>query len=83
MVCEGDQVAAHSIVRGTHTGEALFGAEPSGNELVWTHSDFVRIAGGKSRRALDGDRHAHALPAGRRAPVRMSLGHVEPPITTA
>jgi predicted ester cyclase len=47
MVCEGDQVAAHSIVRGTHTGEALFGVEPSGKELVWTHSDFVRIAGGK------------------------------------
>ena len=34
-------------MRGTHTGEALFGAEPSGNELVWTHSDFVRLAGGK------------------------------------
>ncbi len=47
MVCEGDQVAAHSIVRGTHTGEPLFGAEPSGKELVWTHSDFVRIDGGR------------------------------------
>lgn len=47
MVAEGDQVAAHSIVRGTHTGAALFGAEPSGNELVWTHTDFVRIADGK------------------------------------
>jgi predicted ester cyclase len=47
MVCEGDQVAAHSLVRGTHTGEALLGVEPSGKELVWTHSDFVRIAGGK------------------------------------
>jgi predicted ester cyclase len=47
MVCEGDQVAGHSLVRGTHTGEPLFGAEPSGKELVWTHSDFVRIAGGK------------------------------------
>ena len=47
MVSEGDEVAAHSIVRGTHTGEPLFGAEPSGNELVWTHSDFVRIADGK------------------------------------
>jgi steroid delta-isomerase-like uncharacterized protein len=46
-VAEGDQVAAHSIVRGTHTGDALFGAEPSGNEIVWTHTDFVRIAGGK------------------------------------
>jgi predicted ester cyclase len=47
MVCEGDQVAAHSVVRGTHTGEPLYGAEASGKELVWTHSDFVRIAGGK------------------------------------
>jgi steroid delta-isomerase-like uncharacterized protein len=47
MVAEGDQVAAHSIVRGTHTGDALFGAEPSGNEVVWTHTDFVRIAGDK------------------------------------
>jgi predicted ester cyclase len=46
-VAEGDQVAAHSIVRGTHTGDALFGAEPSGNEIVWTHTDFVRIADGK------------------------------------
>jgi predicted ester cyclase len=47
MVCEGDEVAAHSVVRGTHTGEALFGAEPSGKEVVWTHSDFVRVSGGK------------------------------------
>ena len=47
MVCEGDEVAAHSVVRGTHTGEALFGAEPSGKEVVWTHSDFVRVNGGK------------------------------------
>jgi steroid delta-isomerase-like uncharacterized protein len=47
MVCEGSQVAAHSLVRGTHSGDALFGAEPSGKEIVWTHSDFVRIAGGK------------------------------------
>ena len=39
--------AAHSVVRGTHTGEALFGAEPSGNEVVWTHSDFVRLAGNR------------------------------------
>jgi len=47
MVCEGDEVAAHSVVRGTHTGVPLFGAEPSGNEVVWTHSDYVRIARGK------------------------------------
>jgi len=47
MVAEGNQVAAHSLVKGTHTGEALFGAEPSGKELVWTHTDFVRIDGGR------------------------------------
>jgi steroid delta-isomerase-like uncharacterized protein len=47
MVCDGNQVAAHSIVRGTHTGESLLGVEPTGKELVWTHSDFVRIADGK------------------------------------
>jgi len=47
MVAEDDQVAAHSVVRGTHTGEPFFGVEPSGKEIVWTHSDFVRVAGGK------------------------------------
>ena len=40
--------AGHSIVRGTHTGGPLFGAAPSGNELVWTHSDFVRLRTGRS-----------------------------------
>jgi predicted ester cyclase len=47
MVCEGNQVAAHSLVRGTHSGEPLYGAEPSGKEIVWTHTDFVRIADGR------------------------------------
>jgi len=47
MVSEGNQVAAHSVARGTHTGEALFGVEPSGNEVVWTHTDFVRIDNGR------------------------------------
>jgi predicted ester cyclase len=47
IVSEDDQVAGHSIVRGTHTGGPLYGADPSGQELVWTHSDFVRIAGGR------------------------------------
>jgi len=47
MVCEGDDVAAHSVVRGTFTGGPLFGAEPTGKEVVWTHSDFVRLARGK------------------------------------
>jgi predicted ester cyclase len=48
MVCEGNQVVAHSVARGTHTGAPLFGVEPSGNEVVWTHTDFVRVAGGKA-----------------------------------
>jgi predicted ester cyclase len=47
MVCEGNQVAGHSLVRGTHTGEALYGVEPSGKEIVWTHTDFVRFDGSK------------------------------------
>ena len=47
MVSEADQVAGHSVVRGTHTGGPLYGADPAGTELVWTHSDFVRIADGK------------------------------------
>jgi predicted ester cyclase len=47
MVSEGNQVAAHSIARGTHTGEPLFGVDPSGKELLWTHTDFVRIADGR------------------------------------
>jgi predicted ester cyclase len=46
MVCEDNQVAAHSVVRGTHTGAPLYGAEPSGKEIVWTHSDFVRLSSG-------------------------------------
>lgn len=44
MVAEGNQVAAHSIVTGTHTGAALFGVAPTGKSVRWTHSDFVRIA---------------------------------------
>ena len=47
MVCEENQAAGHSVVRGTHTGEALYGVEPSGNEIVWTHSDFVRFDGSR------------------------------------
>ena len=74
MVARATRSPAHSVVRGTHTGEPLYGAEPSGKEVVWTHSDFVRIAGGQDRRALDGHRHADAVPAGRRAPVAGRLG---------
>jgi predicted ester cyclase len=47
MVAEGNQVAVHSVVRGLHTGEPFFGAEPSGKEVVWTHTDFARVDGGR------------------------------------
>ena len=47
MVAEGNQVSAHSIVTGTHTGGALFGVTPSGKQLKWTHNDFVRLVDGK------------------------------------
>jgi len=47
MVSEADQVAGHSIATGTHTGGPLLGVEPSGNEIKWTHTDFVRIADGR------------------------------------
>ena len=66
MVSEGDQVAGHSSCAARTRARPLYGAEPSGNELVWTHSDFVRIARRQDRRALDGDGHADAVPAGRR-----------------
>ena len=47
VVAEGDQVLVHSIITGTHTGGELLGAAPSGKELVWTHTDFVRVADGR------------------------------------
>jgi predicted ester cyclase len=43
MVAEGDQVAAHSLLKGTHTGDDLFGVPASGKEITWSHSEFVRI----------------------------------------
>jgi predicted ester cyclase len=46
-VAEGNQVALHSIMVGTHTGADLFGAPASGKQVTWTHSDVVRIVGGK------------------------------------
>ena len=47
MVAEGDQVAAHSLITGTHTGEELYGVAASGKPITWTHSEFVRIRDGK------------------------------------
>ena len=47
MVAEGNQVSAHSIVTGTHTGADLYGISASGKQLKWTHNDFVRLVDGK------------------------------------
>ena len=47
MISEGDQVVAHSIVTGTHTGAPIFGVMPSGKSLKWTHSDWARVVDGK------------------------------------
>ena len=48
MVCEGDQVAG-ALDRPRHAHRRARSSAPSrpGNELVWTHSDFVRLADGK------------------------------------
>ena len=47
VVAEGDLVAAHISMRGTHTGE-LMGIPPSGKEVVMRVSDIVRIEKGKA-----------------------------------
>jgi predicted ester cyclase len=47
VLSDGDQAAAHSLVTGTHTGVDLFGATPKGEAVTWTHTDLVRIAGGR------------------------------------
>ncbi len=43
---EGNQAVAHSLLTGTHTGEFL-GVAPTGKTVTWSHTDFVRFAGGK------------------------------------
>jgi predicted ester cyclase len=47
LVAEGDQVAGHTLITGTHTGEELYGAAASGKPITWSHSEFVRIRDGK------------------------------------
>lgn len=47
VLADGDQVAAHSLVTGTHTGTALFGAPAQGERVTWTHTDVVRLVGGR------------------------------------
>jgi predicted ester cyclase len=46
-VAEGDRAEAHLLWTGTHTGDELFGVAPSGKQVTWTESDFVRVAGGR------------------------------------
>ena len=47
VLSDGDQAAAHSLVTGTHTGADLFGAAPKGEAVTWTHTDVVRVSGGR------------------------------------
>ncbi|MEQ1898818.1 MAG: ester cyclase [Vicinamibacterales bacterium] len=47
VIAEGDTVAAHVSMRGTHTGD-LMGIPPSGKEVVMRISDIVRIENGKA-----------------------------------
>jgi predicted ester cyclase len=47
MVAEADQVAAHSLLRGTHTGDDLYGVAASDKPITWSHSEFVRIRDGR------------------------------------
>lgn len=46
IVVEGNQVVVHSLLTGTHTGE-LLGVAPTGKAVTWSHTDFLRVAGGK------------------------------------
>lgn len=46
MVSEGDQVLAHYLLSGTHSGE-LYGAAPTGKQVTWAATDFVRVSGGR------------------------------------
>jgi predicted ester cyclase len=46
IVVEGNQVVAHSLLTGTHTGDFL-GTAPTGKPVKWSHTDFLRFAGGK------------------------------------
>ena len=47
VVAEGDRAVVHCLVSGTHSGAPLFGVAPSGKKITWTHSEMVRVAGGR------------------------------------
>jgi predicted ester cyclase len=46
IVVEGNQVVVHSLLSGTHSGDFL-GTAPTGKPVKWSHTDFLRFAGGK------------------------------------
>ena len=46
LLCEGDMVAFRSVIHGTH--RALFaGFPPTGKQVIFRGTDFIRIADGK------------------------------------
>ena len=47
VLAEGDLVATHVSIRGTHTGE-LVGMPPTGKDVVIRISDIVRVVDGKA-----------------------------------
>ena len=47
VIAEGDLVAVHGLVSGTHTGEALLGTAASGKRITWSQTDMLRVRGGK------------------------------------
>lgn len=46
ILCEGDMVAFRSVIRGTHQ-QPFAGFYPTGKEVVFRGTDFIRIANGK------------------------------------
>ncbi|MGA2149996.1 MAG: ester cyclase [Bryobacteraceae bacterium] len=46
LIAEGDKVAVRQTWRGTHTGDFL-GIPPTGKHVVFTSTEFYRVAGGK------------------------------------
>jgi len=47
LIAEGDLVAVHGVLSGTHTGASLWNAPPSGAQVAWTQSELLRVQGGK------------------------------------
>lgn len=47
MIAEGDLVAVHTTMQGTHKGE-LMGIAATGNQFSYRGMDLIRIAGGKA-----------------------------------